>query len=234
MSKKESQEVSSLEEAMLLAQKLIDHVVMDSKNPHFKNKYASYEAVVAAVKPHLNACGIYFTQRTHLPPDGKDGVVVETVFKGYGEEVSFGHLFVHADAARPQAYGSALTYAKRYSLATSCCLPSSPDDDAMTSEIDTRKSNIAKRQPAKSAAEGIYKLKAGQTVIAAYATPKDLVAGCRDHIAKPKDLDCVAIFQSSENDILLALSDSDDSGSAPDKEANEALRKMVNAYGGSV
>ena len=232
MSNKKSEEVSSLEEAMLLAQKLIDHVVMDSKNPHFKNNYASYEAVVAAVKPHLNACGIYFTQRTHLPPEGKDGVVVETVFKGYGEEVSFGHLFVHADAARPQAYGSALTYAKRYSLSTACCLPSTPDDDASKAEVATRQSNIAKRQPAKSAPEGIYKLKAGQTVIAAYATPKDLVVGCRDHIAKPKDLDCVAIFQSSENDILLALGDSEEGGSAPDKDANDALRKMIGAYGG--
>lgn len=232
MSNKKTEEVTSLAEAMLLAQKLIDHVVMDSKNPHFKNKYASYEAVVAAVKPHLNACGIYFTQRTHLPPEGKDGVVVETVFKGYGEEVSFGHLFVHADAARPQAYGSALTYAKRYSLSTSCCLPSTPDDDGAKAEVDTRKSNIAKRQPSKSAPEGKYKLKAGQTIIAAYDTPAALVAGCRDHIGNPKDLDCVAIYESSKSDISQANIDSFVGGNAEDPTASMALLKMIDAYEG--
>jgi hypothetical protein len=232
MSNKKSEEISSLEEAMLLAQRLIDHVVPDAKNSHFKNKYATYDAVVLAVKPHLNACGISFLQKTHLPPEGRAGVVVETVFKGYGEEVSFGHLFIEAQAQTPHGYGSALTYAKRYSLSTSCGLPNGTDDDAMAPEVETRKSVIAKRQPATAAPEGIYKLKAGHTVISAYATPKDLVVGCRDHIAKPRDLDCVAIFQSSESDIRLALSHSGEEGSAPDKEANDALRKMIGAYGG--
>jgi hypothetical protein len=55
-------------------------------------------------------------------------VVIETVFiHESGEMLEGGRLFVPAAKADPQGFGSALTYARRYSLMAACCI--APEDD---------------------------------------------------------------------------------------------------------
>ena len=112
--------------ALLKAQTEIDHAVKDAKNPYFKNDYATLEQVINTVKKPLNDNGIYFQQRSAL---NEHGAVCETVFFGHSSELSAGDVFVPADKHDPQAFGSALTYARRYSLSMACGI-SSKDDDA--------------------------------------------------------------------------------------------------------
>lgn len=95
-------------------------------NPHLKNRYANLEACLDAVTEPLIRNDIYMYQETSEDPAG---VTVETVFlHASGESVRCGKLHVPAVKSDPQGYGSALTYARRYSLVTACGLAQEDDD----------------------------------------------------------------------------------------------------------
>jgi hypothetical protein len=111
--------------ALVKAQKAFGPALKTSTNPHFRSRYADLSACVEAVIDALNDNGIALTQRVS-PCD--DGVIVETVFiHESGEIISCGPLHVPASKQDAQGYGSALTYARRYSLMAACGI--APEDD---------------------------------------------------------------------------------------------------------
>ena len=112
--------------ALVKAQSEMGHAAFDQTNPHFKSKFASLKSVIDAVKPALNANGIAFVQKS-IPMEA--GIAVETVFHGHGDTLSTGPVPVPIDRENAQGFGSALTYAKRYSLAMACGIAADEDDD---------------------------------------------------------------------------------------------------------
>lgn len=124
----------TLVQALAQAQSEMDHAHLDETNPQFKSKFASLKSVINAVKPALNNNGIWFVQKS-MPTNS--GIAIETVFYGYGEEISTGPVPVPAQKATPQGYGSAITYAKRYSLAMACGISAAQDDDGNRAEEET-------------------------------------------------------------------------------------------------
>jgi hypothetical protein len=111
--------------ALVAAQKAFGPALKSSSNPHFKSRYADLAACVEAVVDALNANGIMLMQQN---TECSDGVIVETVFlHESGEMLSSGKLHVPASKQDPQGYGSALTYARRYSLMAACGI--APEDD---------------------------------------------------------------------------------------------------------
>lgn len=117
---------SSLASALATAFAAFEAASKDSTNPHFKSKYANLPSVIEAVKPALIANRLFFTQATH---EADGGVCIETlVHHESGENMSFGRLFVPANKNDAQAYGSALSYARRYSLMTAFGIPAEDDD----------------------------------------------------------------------------------------------------------
>lgn len=111
--------------AFVRAQKAFGPALKTSTNPHFKSRYADLSACIEAVIDGLNGAGIALVQKQH-PHDG--GVMVETLFvHESGETLSAGMLAVPASKQDPQGYGSALTYARRYSLMAACGI--APEDD---------------------------------------------------------------------------------------------------------
>jgi hypothetical protein len=111
--------------ALVKAQQGFAPALKTATNPHFKSRYADLSACVEAVIDSLNANGIFLMQKQH-PNDG--GVTVETVFiHESGESISAGMLSVPASKLDAQGYGSALTYARRYSLMAACGI--APEDD---------------------------------------------------------------------------------------------------------
>jgi hypothetical protein len=103
----------------------MDGATKDTVNPHFKVRYADLASVVSAIKPALTENDLWFRQYTH---EQSGGVCVETmVCHASGDELSFGKLFVPASKQDAQGYGSALTYARRYSLMTAFGI--CPEDD---------------------------------------------------------------------------------------------------------
>ena len=111
--------------ALVKAQKGFAPALKTNANPFFKSKYADLSVCIEAVIDALHENGIALIQRNH---DCTDGVKVETILlHESGEEFSGGVLHVPALKNDPQAFGSALTYARRYSLMATCGI--APEDD---------------------------------------------------------------------------------------------------------
>lgn len=111
--------------SLVKAQKAFGPALKSSANPHFRSRYADLSACVEAVIDALNDNGIALMQPTH---ECDAGVLVETIFlHESGEMLSAGKLHVPATKADAQGYGSALTYARRYSLMAACGI--APEDD---------------------------------------------------------------------------------------------------------
>ena len=116
---------NGLAAALVRAQKGFAPALKTNTNPHFRSKYADLSACVEAVIDSLNNNGIALIQQTH---ETESGVTVETVFlHESGESMSCGKLHVPASKNDAQGYGSALTYARRYSLMAACGI--APEDD---------------------------------------------------------------------------------------------------------
>lgn len=98
----------------------------NAQNPHLRNRYANLESCLDAVTGSLLKNDIFFYQETS---EDASGVTVETVFlHASGESLRCGKLHVPAPKNDPQGYGSALTYARRYSLVTACGIAQEDDD----------------------------------------------------------------------------------------------------------
>lgn len=154
---------SKIASALLAAQREIEGVSKDSTNPHFKSKFADLTSVIEATVPILNKHGIVVIQ---LPTPSETGSLALTTLLLHesGESIS-GTAVVPLAKNDPQAYGSAMTYARRYSLGSAVSLKFL-DDDAETAvgrgERDARvpvppppkglNFGIKKNEPAKAAA----------------------------------------------------------------------------------
>jgi len=111
--------------ALVKAQKAFGPALKTATNPHFRSRYADLSACVEAVIDALNNNGIAMIQKCY---DCATGIMVETVFiHESGEMLECGILQVPASKQDPQGYGSALTYARRYSLMAACGI--APEDD---------------------------------------------------------------------------------------------------------
>lgn len=117
--------MENIAKAFLKAQTQFAPALKTSTNPHFRSKYAALDACIEAVIDALHQNEIALIQKTH---DADGGVKVEThLIHASGESISGGILFVPAIKSDPQAYGSAMTYARRYSLMATCGI--APEDD---------------------------------------------------------------------------------------------------------
>jgi hypothetical protein len=125
--------------AFVKAKKAFSPALKDKTNPAFRSKYADLGACLEAVNDALLENGIAVYQETH---DDATGVTVETVFlHESGETMRSGKFHVPAAKQDPQGYGSALTYARRYSLMTACGI--APEDDDANAATDAKR-NCAK------------------------------------------------------------------------------------------
>jgi hypothetical protein len=111
--------------ALVKAQREFGPALKSSTNPHFRSKYADLSACIEAVIDALNNNGIYLMQLTE---ERENGVCVQTQFiHESGEIMSGGSLFMPASKIDAQGFGSALSYARRYSLMAACGI--APEDD---------------------------------------------------------------------------------------------------------
>ena len=124
--------------ALVKAQKAFGPALKTATNPHFRSRYADLSACVEAVIGALNDNGIFLMQKCY---DNADGVTVETIFiHESGETLECGILTVPATKHDAQGYGSALTYARRYSLMAACGIAPEDDDGnaAVKKELPTK------------------------------------------------------------------------------------------------
>ena len=138
--------VYNLRSAMLEFQKLSVTAKKDGKNPHFRSNHSKLESVIEAVNQG-NQFGLFFTQEIEVKNYQKDIVVVTTVRHIDDDNTYVSKLPILLDDVsmkNPQKIGSAITYAKRYTLQAVYGLPSEDDDG---NEASKPSINISKPKP---------------------------------------------------------------------------------------
>lgn len=121
-----STSIAALAKSLASAQSVMAGAPKIKINPHFKSKYADMEAVVDAIKKPLASNGISYTQLIE-PGDGNELRVRTVLMHESGEWIS-GVICMPVAKDNAQAMGSALTYARRYSLMAIVGIASEDDD----------------------------------------------------------------------------------------------------------
>lgn len=119
--------IGVLAKALALAQAELSPAVKNAKNPHLNNRYADISAVYEAVREVLPKHGLSVAQMI-LPSEGKAHVRTMLMHES-GEWLASECLLPPDRAGGPQGMGSAITYARRYSLSAMIGVVSEEDDD---------------------------------------------------------------------------------------------------------
>lgn len=127
----QSEGIAELSKALASAQGEMTAAIFNRINPHFKNKYADLAAIWDAIRKPLSKYGLSVTQ-TMEAINGAGLMLVTTLRHSSGQWISsFQPL---PTTPRPQEFGSALTYARRYSLSAIVGIAAEEDDDANTAQ----------------------------------------------------------------------------------------------------
>jgi hypothetical protein len=103
-------------------------VSKSADNPFFKSKYATLDAIQNHIKPHLAKNGLVIVQANEMY-DGGMPIVKTTLFHVESGESISSVFPVVVNKQTAQDYGSAVSYAKRYSLSGLLNLIIEDEDD---------------------------------------------------------------------------------------------------------
>jgi len=146
-----SEQISNIAAALLKAQRDIGHALKSAENPYFKSRYADLTIVIDSVKDPLNNNGITFLQAVDSDTEGKP--VIDTILLHESGQYLSTRTPVFCNKPNdPQAFGSGVTYSKRYALQAILGLPTEDDDaeSAVARGAEQRKPAVYKA-PAKKA-----------------------------------------------------------------------------------
>ena len=120
-----SEQINELANALCLAQSEIRNAAKDSENPFFKSHYADLASVREAIREPFQHNGLAYTQ---LLANDAHGVVVETILLHKSGQFIGSAFSVKPIKDDPQGAGSAITYARRYSLQAIAGIAADDDD----------------------------------------------------------------------------------------------------------
>jgi hypothetical protein len=123
---KSSDTLTKISPALVKAINAIEGVKKGADNPFFKSKYANLESVIEAAHDALSANGLAVMQGPG-PMDGSCITLTTRLVHESGEWIET-DFSLPAGKMDPQAAGSAITYARRYSLMAMLCIPAVDDD----------------------------------------------------------------------------------------------------------
>ena len=137
----QSTEIGKLAEALAKAQSQMQAAIKDSSNPFFKSKYADLSSVWNACREPLTRNGLAVIQTT----DGADGVIelITTLVHTSGQFIR-GRLPLRPVKSDPQGIGSAISYARRYSLSSIVGVIQDDDDGERAMDRTGRTANNSK------------------------------------------------------------------------------------------
>lgn len=124
-------EIDQLATALSAAQAKMNNAAFNRTNPHFKSKYADLAAIREATIPALTENGLAIVQFTTVTPEGDKVLLHTRLMHKSGQSVEGAYPIT---IGTPQAMGSQLTYAKRYSWSAMCGVAADDDDDANVAE----------------------------------------------------------------------------------------------------
>lgn len=153
-----SETLSKLAGALSAAQGEFPMVAKEAENPFFKSKYADLASITKAVQPILKKNGLAVVQTME---DVESGVMVRTTLLHSSGEYISGLLRMKPVKEDPQGMGSAITYARRYSLSAILGIATEEDDDGAAASGTVKGSTPSMREKGEQAspvdkARGIY------------------------------------------------------------------------------
>lgn len=155
----QSEQIDKLAEALAKAQGSFGAVVKDkvaqvrSEKGNYSYAYADLSSVIDAVRPALSANGLAYLQ---MITPGQPAILITRLIHSSGQWIESSYPFVMQ--GRAQEIGSALTYARRYSLTALVGVVAEDDDDG--NAADGNKAETGKKpsskpaQPPKSQSQG--------------------------------------------------------------------------------
>lgn len=129
---KKSESITKLAVALAKFQGEVNNPSNTATNPFFKSKYAPLDTVLNTVRPILSKHGLSIIQ---TPSTEENCIVVTTILiHESGEFIETEPLKLKMDKITAQGAGSAITYARRYSLSAVLGIASEDDDDGNLAE----------------------------------------------------------------------------------------------------
>lgn len=122
-----SENIDKLAPALAEALPTLPHAKMDSANQHFKSRFASLQSLLDTVRGPLADQGLTVLQL--VTTNSVRSVLMHTSGQWVASECP-----IVTDKQGPQALGSAITYARRYSLSALVAISADEDDDANGAE----------------------------------------------------------------------------------------------------
>ena len=125
---------------------------LDRVNPRFNQRYATIGSYLDACRPHLAKFGLALASDFEPTADGN--LVCWTVIRdASGETLRLAPVPVKVDLGAPQATGSQMTYARRYSISAALGIVGIEDDDANAShEPEPKRKQVSMPQAHAAAA----------------------------------------------------------------------------------
>lgn len=141
----ERPEVNEVYTKLIKAKAQFGKAIKNAKNPHFKNNYADLQSVLDAVTDALLANDLVVSQTGER--SGDVFAIRTLVFDSNGDSIDFGIMPVKTIKEDAQAFGSGLTYARRYALMSAFGLAPEDDDGqlaSIASPADALRQQVAK------------------------------------------------------------------------------------------
>lgn len=149
---KRTEFIGELAAALAKANLEIRNAELDRVNPHFKNRYATLGSILNAVRVPLAKHGIATMQTVSM--DHGMVLVTTAIMHSSGQCIEDTAMFPLPDKSTVQQMGSAITYLRRYALASICGIVGDEDDDGendRTQRVEPRRETF-KPQEARGSA----------------------------------------------------------------------------------
>lgn len=137
-----SESIAEISKALNTFRTAVKQPVKSASNPFFKSKYVALEGVVDAIDSALKDTGMSYVQEA--TSEGNQVSVTTLLLHESGEWIELTPLTLPVTKNDAQAFGSAETYARRYSLSAAFGITSDLDDDG-----NAASSNPPAQQPTK-------------------------------------------------------------------------------------
>ena len=132
---RKSETSTALYVALARAQSQISVPSKNAVNPAFKSRYVDLSSVLAAVLPAWNANGLAISQFPFVA-DGAEYIELTTLISHTSGEWMESSIRMPVAKRDPHGIGSAITYARRYTVSSIAGLMQDDDDGNLASQVD--------------------------------------------------------------------------------------------------
>jgi len=124
---KTSETITEVAKSLVKFNSEVSRIAKDADNHFFRNRYSTLDTIIDEVRPILQKHGLSLMQ---FPSgDGQNVTLKTLLLHESGEWIESDEIMMKPVKNDPQAIGSAISYARRYSLTAFLSLNTGEDDD---------------------------------------------------------------------------------------------------------